>query len=88
MLLWMRWRSLSLTGSICGCWRPQDATASDVMPADGLLLLTTENIGYMAGLTKDFFDRSYDDLLEQKPGLPVATLIWVGLDGTATRARA
>ena len=54
---------------------PQDATASDVMPADGLLLLTTENIGYMAGLTKDFFDRSYDDLLEQKPGLPVATLI-------------
>ena len=64
---------------------PQDATATDALAADGLLLLTTENIGYMAGLTKDFFDRSYDDLLGQKPGLPVATLIRAGLDGTVTK---
>lgn len=64
---------------------PQEATASDVMKADGLILQTTENIGYMAGLTKDFFDRSYNDLLDQRPGLPVVTLIRAGLDGTGTR---
>lgn len=64
---------------------PQGATASDVMKADGLILQTTENIGYMAGLTKDFFDRSYNDLLDQRPGLPVVTLIRAGFDGTGTR---
>lgn len=64
---------------------PQEATAGDVMKADGLILQTTENIGYMAGLTKDFFDRSYNDLLDQRPGLPVVTLIRAGLDGTGTR---
>ena len=64
---------------------PQQANASDVLKADGIILLTTENIGYMAGLTKDFFDRSYNDLLDQRPGLPVVTLIRAGLDGTGTR---
>jgi hypothetical protein len=39
----------------------------------------------MAGLTKDFFDRCYNDLLDQRSGLSVATLIRAGLDGTATK---
>ena len=64
---------------------PLKATTGDVLGCDGLILLTTENIGYMAGLTKDFFDRCYHDLLDQRPGLPVATLIRAGLDGTATK---
>ena len=63
---------------------PLQASAKDVLAADGLILLTTENIGYMGGLTKDFFDRSYNDLLDQRPGLPVATLIRAGLDGAGT----
>lgn len=63
---------------------PLQAGAKDVLVADGLILLTTENIGYMGGLTKDFFDRSYNDLLDQKPGLPIVTLIRAGLDGTGT----
>jgi len=63
---------------------PQQAGIADVMACVGLILLTTENIGYMAGLTKDFFDRSYNDLLDQRPGLPVMTLIRAGLDGTGT----
>ena len=30
-----------------------DVVSKDVLACDGLLLATTENIGYMAGLTKD-----------------------------------
>jgi len=64
---------------------PLEAATKDVLRCDGLILLTTENIGYMAGLTKDFFDRCYNDLLDQRSGLSVATLIRAGLDGTATK---
>ena len=64
---------------------PLGTHAQDVLDCDGLILLTTENIGYMAGLTKDFFDRSYNELLDQRPGLPVVTLIRAGLDGTGTK---
>ncbi len=38
----------------------------------------------MAGLTKDIFDRCYNDWLYHTDGLPVAFYIRAGLDGTAT----
>lgn len=62
-----------------------DVTAGDVLSCDGLILSTTENIGYMAGLTKDVFDRCYNDWLGRTDGLPVAIYIRAGLDGTATK---
>lgn len=64
---------------------PQDTSVEDVLTADALILGTTENIGYMAGLTKDFFDRCYNSLLEKKQGMPYAIYIRAGFDGTATR---
>ena len=64
---------------------PFDCGLDDVMVADGMIIATTENIGAMAGATKDFFDRTYNDLLEVKAGLPVAVYIRAGLDGTATK---
>jgi len=64
---------------------PFDVVADDLLAADGVILGTTENIGYMAGATKDMFDRCYNDWLGQTEGLAVGVYIRAGLDGTATR---
>ena len=64
---------------------PFDVAASDLFAADAVLIGTTENIGYMAGATKDMFDRCYNDWLGRSEAKPVAVYIRAGLDGTATR---
>ena len=61
-----------------------DVVSEDVLTCDGLLLATTENIGYMAGLTKDLFDRCYNEWLGTTDGLPAAVYVRAGLDVTAT----
>lgn len=63
---------------------PFETNAEDILNADGLLIGTTENLASMAGATKDFFDRTYYDLIEKKAGLPTAIWIRAGHDGTGT----
>jgi len=65
---------------------PLEADSDDVEACDGIIIGTTENFGYMAGLIKDFFERIYYPCMESKQGLPFALYIRAGEDGRGTRA--
>ena len=58
------------------------ATANDVLGADGLVFATPENLAAMSGVLKDFFDRSYYAVLDRVNGRPYASLICAGSDGS------
>ncbi len=60
-----------------------DAGGADLLAADGYIFATPENLAAMAGVMKDFFDRSYYSVLERINGRPYASLICAGSDGAS-----
>jgi multimeric flavodoxin WrbA len=61
------------------------ANSEDLLWADGLLLGTPENFGYMSGAMKHFLDEVFYDCLEKVNGLPYAIYIKAGNDGTGAK---
>lgn len=51
------------------------ATVSDVLDADGYLLITPANLGYMSGALKHFFDTIYYPSLDATAGRPYGLLV-------------
>ncbi len=61
--------------------RCDQARAADVLAASGLLVVAPENLASLAGMMKDFFDRTYYEVLGHVEGRPYATIIAAGSDG-------
>lgn len=58
------------------------ATAEDVLSANGFLLGTTANFGYMSGALKHFFDVIYNPCREHTRGRPFGLWVHGGSDVT------
>jgi multimeric flavodoxin WrbA len=59
-----------------------DVTLEDLLTADGLAVGTPENFGYMSGMVKDFFDRTFYGAHEKVFRKPFVVFISAGNDGT------
>lgn len=59
-----------------------EAGPEDVLAADGLILGTPENFGYMSGMMKDFLERIFYPCEGKVAGRPWALFVGAGHDGS------
>ena len=60
----------------------RDTTAEDVLAADGFIFATPENLAAIAGMMKDFFDRTYYAALGRVEGRVYGLMVCAGSDGS------
>lgn len=66
-----------------------DASLEDLINCDGLALGSPEYFGYMSGMIKDFFDRTYEEAHTHKKEIfkkPYVVFISAGNDGSGASA--
>ncbi len=61
--------------------RCAEAGPEDLLAADGLILGTPENFGYMSGMMKDFLERAFYACEGKVNGRPWALVVSAGQDG-------
>jgi multimeric flavodoxin WrbA len=61
----------------------RDTNADDLISSDGFVFCTPEYLGYISGIMKDLFDRTYYPLLDKIGARPYALMISAGSDGQA-----
>lgn len=62
--------------------KAHDANLEDLLQSDGLAIGTPENFGYMSGMIKDFFDRTYYPAQDKVFRKPCVIFISAGNDGS------
>ena len=64
--------------------KAEEATLQDLLSCDGLAIGSPEYFGYMAGMIKDFFDRTYENARGDKRVFkkPYVVFISAGNDGS------
>ena len=62
--------------------RCAEAGPEDLLAADGLILGTPENFGYMSGMMKDFLERVFYACEGKVNGRPYALFVGAGQDGS------
>jgi len=62
--------------------RCAEAGPEDLLAADGLILGTPENFGYMSGMMKDFLERVFYACEGKVSGRPYALFVGAGQDGS------
>lgn len=64
-----------------------DATVDDLLRCHGIAIGSPEYFGTMAGMIKDFFDRTYEAAHEKTVGLPYVVFVCAGNDGRGAIAQ-
>lgn len=63
------------------CKQANDVLLEDLLNCHGIAIGSPEYFGYMAGLIKDFFDRTYEEAEQITIGLPYMIFVCAGNDG-------
>ena len=61
--------------------KASEATVDDLLQCSGIAIGSPEYFGMMAGMIKDFFDRTYEAAREKTIGLPFVVFVCAGNDG-------